>query len=149
MNMDQEYMAQAYQYAEEHSRCLRRKVGAVLVSCDGEVLRSANLPVPNPQQCIQEDCLRDLNGIASGQHSDLCRCIHAEIDLLIQCARKGISSDRATVYCTLSPCPNCARALLRSGIARLVFCEEYSNQEYRTIFQGSGVSIDQLDYLSL
>jgi len=51
--------------------------------------------------------------------------IHAETNLLFNCARHGISTDECFVYCTLSPCVNCLRALYQSGISVVYFKDAY------------------------
>jgi dCMP deaminase len=51
--------------------------------------------------------------------------IHAEMNLLCNCARHGISTDDCFVVCTLSPCVNCMRALYQAGISRVVVRKKY------------------------
>jgi dCMP deaminase len=51
--------------------------------------------------------------------------IHAESNLLANCARHGISTDGCFIFCTLSPCINCARLLFQAGIGRVVFKDKY------------------------
>jgi len=55
--------------------------------------------------------------------------IHAETNLLYNCARHGISTDGCFIYCTLSPCVNCLRAIYQSGIVKVYFKEPYSDFE--------------------
>ena len=51
--------------------------------------------------------------------------VHAETNLIYNCARHGISTDECFVYCTLSPCVNCCRALYQCGITTVVFKDKY------------------------
>lgn len=51
--------------------------------------------------------------------------LHAEKNLIYNCARHGISMSDCYVFCTLSPCMDCLRALYQSGITRVVFKDEY------------------------
>ncbi len=51
--------------------------------------------------------------------------VHAETNLIYNCARHGISTDECWVYCTLSPCVNCLRCLYQCGITVVVFKEKY------------------------
>ena len=46
--------------------------------------------------------------------------IHAELNAILFAARNGSSIDGATMYVTLSPCPDCAKAIAQSGIKKLV-----------------------------
>ena len=51
--------------------------------------------------------------------------IHAEANLINNCARHGIRTEDCFVFCTLSPCLNCTRTLFQSGIDTVVFKDEY------------------------
>lgn len=53
------------------------------------------------------------------------RVVHAEMEALLSCARKGVSTKDATIYCTTFPCHNCAKHLIAAGIRRVVFVEPY------------------------
>ncbi|MEK7498629.1 MAG: deaminase [Patescibacteria group bacterium] len=45
---------------------------------------------------------------------------HAERNVIFQLARIGISTDGLTMVCPWAPCSDCARAIIQSGLARLV-----------------------------
>lgn len=45
---------------------------------------------------------------------------HAERNSIYNCARKGISTNGCTMYLMWFPCAACARAIIQSGISRLV-----------------------------
>lgn len=51
--------------------------------------------------------------------------VHAETNLIYNCARHGISTDECFVFCTLSPCVNCCRALYQCGIKKVIFKDKY------------------------
>lgn len=51
--------------------------------------------------------------------------VHAETNLIFNCARHGISTDRGILYCTLSPCVGCARSIWQAGIKEVYFKEKY------------------------
>lgn len=53
------------------------------------------------------------------------RVVHAEMNALLSCARAGIATDRATLYCTTFPCHNCAKHIIDAGIERVVYVEPY------------------------
>lgn len=53
--------------------------------------------------------------------------IHAEINLICNCVRHGIKADNCVVFCTLSPCINCCRALYQSGITTVIFKDKYKD----------------------
>lgn len=49
--------------------------------------------------------------------------LHAEMNLLTNCARHGISMDDCFLVCTLSPCKLCMRLMVNSGV-NLVYCKD-------------------------
>lgn len=53
------------------------------------------------------------------------RVVHAEMEALLACARKGTPTKEATIYCTTFPCHNCAKHIIAAGIKRVVFVEPY------------------------
>ncbi len=61
----------------------------------------------------------------SGESLDLAICTHAEANALGYAARKGIAVEGCTIYCTTRPCLECAKLIVVSGIARVVYFEGY------------------------
>lgn len=50
---------------------------------------------------------------------------HAEMNLLCNAARHGISTNNCFVVCTLSPCTSCIRMLYQAGISTIIYREAY------------------------
>ena len=75
--------------------------------------------------------------------------IHAEQNLIYNCARRGISTLNSTLYCTMSPCVICTRALWNSGITRVVAKEKYKDfdklHEMKDIFIKESPSPNQME----
>lgn len=55
--------------------------------------------------------------------------VHAEANLVTNCARHGISTDECFVFCTLSPCVNCMRLLYQAGISQVYYKDTYHDFE--------------------
>jgi dCMP deaminase len=71
--------------------------------------------------------------------------LHAESNAILKAAKSGVSTDNSTLYITLSPCIDCAKLILQSGIKRVVYSEEYkdvSGIEFLRKF----ISIEKLEY---
>ena len=51
--------------------------------------------------------------------------LHAESNALTKLAKSTQSSKGATVYITLSPCFDCAKLMIQSGIKRVVYLDKY------------------------
>jgi len=54
------------------------------------------------------------------------RAVHAEMNAILDAARRGVPVQGATLYSTTFPCHNCARHIIGAGISRVVFIEPYA-----------------------
>ena len=88
----------------------KRKVGCVIVRRDQILSYSYNGTVRG-----WDNNLRDANG------KTLPSVIHAEAHAIAKVARSNESTEGATLYCTLSPCIECSKLIVTSGISRVVF----------------------------
>ena len=122
-----EYFMEIAKIVSKRSGCNRRKVGAVIVSEDKQILSTGyNASPVGIVDCINADrCLR----IFSDQAHDLDKCmaVHAEINALAQCAKYGISIKGATLYVTTFPCINCMKAIINAGIEEIIYLEDYND----------------------
>jgi deoxycytidylate deaminase len=57
------------------------------------------------------------------------RAVHAEMEALLACSRRGVSIKGATLYCTTFPCHNCAKHIIAAGIHRVVYIEPYEKSK--------------------
>ncbi len=67
--------------------------------------------------------------------------LHAESNALMKLARSTNSSEGATIYCTYSPCFDCAKLIVQSGVKRFVYNETYRNTEGLDLLKKAGVEI--------
>jgi len=49
--------------------------------------------------------------------------VHAEINAIVNATRNGVSLKNSTIYCTFFPCNECAKAIINSGIKKLISYE--------------------------
>jgi len=79
---------------------------------------------------INEESLRkEIEGCLKNKINEYGRSVHAEMDAICSAARLGVSLDGATLYTTTFPCHNCAKHIIASGIARVVFMQPYPKSE--------------------
>jgi dCMP deaminase len=125
--------------------CPRRRVGAVIVK-DKRVLTTGYNGAPrNFPHPIDVGCLRDELQIPHGMLADICPCLHAEQNAIIQAATTGVSIDGAELYCTTQPCTQCSRMVANCGIKKVVFEEEYPDPLATGILTTSGVELWKWD----
>lgn len=84
---------------------------------------------------------------SDGHTSQHClRTVHSEMNAIAQAARDGIPIKGATLYCKMTPCQNCAKVLINSGIVRVVAQKRYQeDQESITIFELAGVPLEIIE----
>lgn len=71
------------------------------------------------------------------------RAVHAEMAAVTDCARRGVSTQGAYLYCTTFPCHNCVKHLVAAGIERVYFIEPYPKSRALEL-HGDSVSISDL-----
>ena len=92
-----------------------------------------------PPDGVVEDACKDTR---LSDLTEFGRAVHAEMDALLTCARTGVSTLGATLYCTTFPCHNCAKHLVAAGFSRVVYVEPYPKSLAKELH---GDAIDCLD----
>lgn len=109
LDLDKRYLRMAAIWAE-NSYCTRRKVGALIVKDKMIISDGYNgTPAGFENVCELED------GTTKPY------VLHAEANAITKIAHSGNSSEGATIYVTTSPCIECAKLIIQSGIKRVVF----------------------------
>ncbi len=129
----------------KRSTCLRRHVGAVLVSGRRILATGYNGPPKGLKHCDElGGCYREKLGIPSGQRQELCRAVHAEQNAIIQAAVHGVAlQGDVTLYCTTQPCVTCAKMLINANVKRIVFAGPYPDEFALELLREAGVELVQ------
>jgi dCMP deaminase len=137
-----EYFLKIAAVVGERATCWRHHMGAIAVR-DKHILTTGYNGAPaGAKDCLELGCLRDQNGIASGTRAEICRAIHAEQNVIIQAGLHGVSLEKATVYCTHTPCVLCAKMLVNARIARFVTFGKYADDEFMSLFKEAGIKFE-------
>ena len=139
-----EYFLTIATMVASRSTCLRRRVGAVLVS-DKRILSTGyNGPPRGLVHCAQRGCLREELGIPSGERHEICRGLHAEQNAIIQAALFGVSIKESVLYCTTFPCIICSKMLINSGVKAIYYVDGYPDELSLEMLKEAGVVVEQL-----
>jgi len=116
-NWDSYFLQIAYQVATR-ATCDRAHVGCVIVRDKSILSYGYNGSVHKSDHCCDTGCIiRDGHCV---------RTIHAEINAVIHAARHGIRIDDGSLaYITHSPCYQCFKVLVNSGIGEIYYGQEY------------------------
>ena len=120
----------------QRSTCQRAQVGAIIVK-DNRIISTGYGGAPSGMpHCLDEGCLM-------GNNEGCIRTIHAEVNTIAFAARSGISVKGATMYVTLSPCYNCSKLIINSGIKRVIYKEEYRDTSGVNLLQEAGIEVER------
>jgi len=76
--------------------------------------------------------------------------LHAESNAITKLARSTNSSNGATLYVTCSPCYDCSKLIIQSGIKRVVYQHLYTNKncmEALVLLKKANINIKQIKEL--
>lgn len=120
---DRKFIKKTLQLAEK-SKCLRKKVAAMLVKKGKILAQATNDPLPK-YDCKKMGCIRDQMKIPHGHRREICYGICAEMYVISQVAKKNIHLNNATLYVTIHPCKVCECLIAQSGIKKVVYAGHY------------------------
>ncbi len=130
--LDLRYLDMAAIWAQ-NSYCKRRQVGALLVK-NKMIISDGYNGTPSGFENVCEDENNQTKPYV----------LHAEANAITKVARSNNSSDGATLYVTSSPCIECAKLIIQSGIVRVVFSENYRVHDGIDLLQRAGIEIVQI-----
>lgn len=139
-----EYFMGITEMVAQRSTCLRRKVGAILVRDKRIIATGYNGAPAKVSHCLDIGCLREQQGIPSGERHELCRGLHAEQNSIIQAALHGFSVEGSTLYCTNMPCAICSKMLINARIEKIYYKEGYADSLSSLLLAEAQVPVVQL-----
>ena len=130
---DDKYMKMAAIWST-NSYCKRRQVGALLVK-DRMIISDGYNGTPSGFENVCED----ENGVTKPY------VLHAEANAISKVAKSANSADGATLYVTASPCVECAKLIIQSGIRRVVYRDEYRLTDGIDLLRRAGIEVEKID----
>ena len=128
---DHSYLQMAEVWAQ-NSDCKRRKVGALIVK-DKMIISDGYNGTPSGFENICED----EDGVTKPY------VLHAEANAITKVAKSGNSSAGATLYVTASPCMECSKLIIQSGITRVVYRDAYRLMDGIELLKRAGIEVEQ------
>lgn len=130
---DNSYLEMASVWAR-NSYCKRRQVGALLVK-DRMIISDGYNGTPSGFENVCED--------ETGATKPY--VLHAEANAITKVAKSGNSSAGATLYVTASPCMECSKLIIQSGIKRVVYRDEYRLTDGIDLLRQAGIEVEKVD----
>jgi dCMP deaminase len=158
VNWDSYYMSVAEIVAQQ-SKCLSRKVGAIAVKEKVIICTGYNGPARGIPHCEtrneppQKECPRKVLGYKSGEGLHMCLASHAEMSLVAQAARLGISLTGAKVYiyAGVYPCSTCTGIMINAGINEVIvpnYAKPYDDLALYQLENSRHLSLRTIQYIS-
>ena len=127
--LDTVYLKMAQVWAT-NSHCKRSQVGCLVVKDKTIISDGYNgTPTGFPNICEDEN------------NQTLSSVLHAEANAITKLAMNTVTSSGSTMYVTLSPCFDCSKLIIQSGIKRIVFSELYRKIDSLDLLNQAGIEI--------
>ncbi len=95
------------------------------MSCDDLLSAAKNTPIPM------------FKGEQVSSILEFSRAVHAEMNAILDAARRSIPVKNTTLYTTTFPCHMCASHIIGAGIKRVVYIEPYPKSKAKELFGGA------------
>lgn len=113
----------------------RKKVGAILVKDDNIISFGWNGMPTNFDNCCEH--LDENNNIITNNE-----VTHAELNIFAKLAKNGtIGIKGSTLYVTLSPCFECSKLIIQSGVSKVYYLEEYRDIKPLEFLKQAGIEV--------
>lgn len=129
---DRAYLRLALSWAQL-SHCSRKKVGAIIVK-DSIIISDGYNGTP----AGFDNCCENEEGNTHWY------VLHAEANAILKVAKSTNNCKDATLYLTHSPCKDCSKLVLQSGIKRLVYQEAYKDTSGIEFLKSAGLEVVQI-----
>lgn len=130
--LDLRYLRMARIWAE-NSYCKRRQVGALVVK-DKMIISDGYNGTPSGFENVCEE-----NNVTKPY------VLHAEANAITKLARSSNNSEGSTLYVTASPCIECSKLIIQSGIKRVVYAEKYRLTDGIDLLERAGVKVEYMN----
>ena len=163
-------MAAAYT-SGRRSKCIKRKVGAVIADKYDRIISSGFNGVPfGLQECgpLLGKCYRDVKREDIGKKIsenleiedvnkaigivkknvkllELCRALHGEESAILNLVGRGVDLADSTIYVTTYPCNLCANKIVQAGIKNVIYFEPYPVEEAKKIFREANITSEPFE----
>ena len=118
------------------SHCNRKKVGAIIVK-DGMIISDGYNGTPSGF----DNCCENEQGETHWY------VLHAEANAILKVAKSTNNCLGATLYLTLSPCKDCSKLVIQSGITRVVYQRGYKDPEGINFLKSAGIIVEQIEII--
>lgn len=157
---DRLYLRMAFIWAE-NSYAVRLRVGCLIVK-DGVIISDGYNGTPSGFPNVCEYAVDDEDEIHPDSTEKLRHLseqgwklitypyvLHAESNAITKLAKHGNAASGATIYVTDEPCLECAKLIIQTGIARVVYSRPYRKHDGIELLKRANIVIDNIPFNEL
>ncbi|MBL1280864.1 MAG: dCMP deaminase family protein [Fluviicola sp.] len=133
LRYDKAYLRMAKTWSEL-SHCKRKQVGAIIVK-DGMIISDGFNGAPSGF----DNCCENEQGETQWY------VLHAEANAILKVAKSTHNCQGSTLYLTLSPCKECSKLVVQSGIKKIVYINEYKDRSGVDFLENAGIEVQQIE----
>ena len=127
----EETLMQTAELWAKRSTCI--KPNGAVIAREGHIIAIGyNGAPPGHSHCLEVGC-------EEGPDGGCMRTLHAEANAIAMAAKYGIPTEGASMFCTCSPCPICARLIINAGISSLSYRHLYRLPQGLDLIRTSGI----------
>ncbi|TPX59960.1 hypothetical protein SpCBS45565_g07626 [Spizellomyces sp. 'palustris'] len=144
------YFMQLCNLAARRSNCMKRRVGCILVK-DRRIMATGYNGTPRGvKNCNEGGCPRCNDNAPCGSGLDVCLCLHAEENALLEAGRERVDNGGDSIlYCNTCPCLGCAKKIVQVGVKEVVYSLAYGMDDMTArLLKEAGVKLRQHSPLS-
>lgn len=141
---DRHFMNVAKLTASDRSKDPNTQVGACIVNNDEKIVGTGYNGFPNG--CSDDEFPWERESLLGALNTKYLYVVHAELNAILN---STTSLSDCTIYVTMLPCNECAKAIIQSGISRVIFEDDkYKDTDScvasMKMFHAAGVSVMKL-----
>jgi dCMP deaminase len=131
------YMNIAYEIADlSYSR--RKCVGCIIVKNNSIIATGYNgMPYGFDNNCEIEN---EDGSLVTKEET-----LHAESNAISKVAKSTFSTENSDMYITMSPCKECSKLIIQSGIKNVYYSETYRNTSGLDLLEKAGIKTIKID----
>ncbi len=118
-----------------NSCCNRKKVGALIVK--------DNMIISDGYNGTPSGFLNDCEDSEGNSHWYV---LHAEANAITKLSRSTQNGEGSTLYLTLSPCRDCCKLIIQTGIKTVIYKEEYRDISGLQLLKEAGIRVIKINY---
>lgn len=136
------------------SKAKRKRVGCLIVK-NGAIISDGynGTPMGFNNNCEDKVSRKDFDMKVDGEGNFVegtyqlktkTEVLHAESNAITKLSKSTQSSEGSTMYITISPCVDCAKLIIQSGIKRVAYRELYRNNKGINLLEKAKIQVDKI-----